>query len=100
MVVKEGEEIDIRVYTRGIVGATFSITEQSSKLVLVEDIDVVHGSVDNKDASDLSKMPTAVHITAGGKIVGPKKIKVKGQSSGGVFGRSESFLIVGTVFAR
>lgn len=98
IIVKEGEEIDITVYTRGTAGANFSITEQPSKQVLIEDTIVAHGSLEGQeDPSDMSKSPTAVHLTEAGRIKGPMKIRVKGQSKGGVFG-TESFLVVGNVF--
>lgn len=98
--IAQNEELDIHVYTRAINGAVFSVTEAPSKSSLAEDSTVVHkGGEDGGDPLDKTLMPTCVHLTGegAGRIRGPKKVRVKGQTKGGVFG-TECFLVVGSIF--
>jgi len=94
--LKEGEEVDVHVHTRAVTGATFNITESSSKKIIVEDTTVKHTVPDNAELN--SELPTGVHLTAEtGRIKGPKTIKVKGTSMGGMLG-TENFMVIGYVF--
>jgi len=98
-IIAENEELDLHVYTRAVKGATFTVTELPSRKALIEETTVIHtGGADGGDPLDKTLPPTTVHLTGeGGRIRGPMKMRVKGQSKGGVFG-TEVFLVVGTVF--
>eukprot|EP00555_Chaetoceros_dichaeta_P003209 CAMPEP_0198249898 /NCGR_PEP_ID=MMETSP1447-20131203/1271_1 /TAXON_ID=420782 /ORGANISM="Chaetoceros dichaeta, Strain CCMP1751" /LENGTH=431 /DNA_ID=CAMNT_0043934631 /DNA_START=128 /DNA_END=1420 /DNA_ORIENTATION=+ len=84
-ILEENEELDVHVYTRAVTGAKFTLTELPSRKSLVEETTVVHtGGEDGGDPLDKTLMPTTVHLTGeGGRIKGPMKLRVKGQSKGG-----------------
>lgn len=90
--IGDGEEADVWIYTRSNDGANFHIYDSNDddKMDLVKPVYVKHvGTVGGAG----EELPSNVHLTSGGKIVGPKVIKIKGISNGGMFSSSEIFLV-------
>ena len=91
VVIHQGEEADIWIYTQGLVGAQFHIYNEDK-------VDLITPMTVKSDGNGGSSSPTKVCLTTGGKIAGPMTIKVKGISIGGsMFSSTENFLVVSDV---
>eukprot|EP00551_Chaetoceros_affinis_P005848 CAMPEP_0203683444 /NCGR_PEP_ID=MMETSP0090-20130426/47525_1 /ASSEMBLY_ACC=CAM_ASM_001088 /TAXON_ID=426623 /ORGANISM="Chaetoceros affinis, Strain CCMP159" /LENGTH=511 /DNA_ID=CAMNT_0050552591 /DNA_START=261 /DNA_END=1797 /DNA_ORIENTATION=+ len=88
--IKADEEADVWIYTRSKIGANFQILDENKvELTPVMSCKMLDSHTDAP--------PTKVHLTATGKVIGPKVIKVKGSSTGSMFSSSETFLVVCTI---
>eukprot|EP00565_Helicotheca_tamesis_P003680 CAMPEP_0185738906 /NCGR_PEP_ID=MMETSP1171-20130828/34127_1 /TAXON_ID=374046 /ORGANISM="Helicotheca tamensis, Strain CCMP826" /LENGTH=480 /DNA_ID=CAMNT_0028410291 /DNA_START=51 /DNA_END=1493 /DNA_ORIENTATION=- len=96
--VEDGEEIEIRIFTRGTTGGIFSIVDGATKKggkTYVEGVEIQHVG-----PTDENTPPTSVLLTEStGMISGPGKVKVRADSKGGRFG-SENYLIVAKVYKK
>lgn len=89
-----GEELDVTVYTRSMVGAKITISDANSKTgtTWAADVAVKHNS------PDTTKLPSHVQITKA-RIKGPATVKVKVESMGSRFVASASnYLVVFSVY--
>lgn len=93
--IREGEEIDVHIHTRSLAGAKFSLVDGGEKngKEFVGSTEVKHRGTD-----DHTELPTEVKLSAT-RIPGPCVVKIKAESQGSRFS-SQSFLIVGRVFAK
>lgn len=89
-----GEELNVTVYTRSMVGATVTVSDGQSKTgtVWASNVPVKHNN------SDAAQLPTNVEVTKT-NIKGPAIVKVKAESMGSRFVTSSSnYLVVFSVY--
>mmetsp|Transcript_22498 Transcript_22498/g.53093 ORF Transcript_22498/g.53093 Transcript_22498/m.53093 type:complete len:461 (-) Transcript_22498:445-1827(-) len=87
-----GEELDVVVYTRSNIGATFTISDAKNKAgqVLASNVHIKH------HGEDLDKLPSNVTLTKQ-TIKGPASVEVKAKSLGSRFAGSTNYLVVFSV---
>jgi hypothetical protein len=86
--LKEGEAIEIVVYTRSTAGAKFCLTNTETKQDLTTGTEVKHTGT----GEDVHELPTHISITTE-KIQGPVKLKIKADSHAGRFSRNDYLLV-------
>jgi len=91
--VKEGEEIDLMIFTRGTVGANFEVYDEN-KVQIIKEVEVIHKGTKGSDTEN----PTMVKLTAS-RLSGPSTLKVKATSKGGRL-HTENFFLVGKVYRK
>jgi len=84
-----GEELEVAVHTRSIIGAKFTLSN-SSGTTWANDVVVKHNS------EDAEIMPTNVTLTKT-NIKGPATVEVKAKSLGGRFSGSTNYLVIFSV---
>jgi hypothetical protein len=87
--VKEGEKLEVSVFTRALTGATFTLTDAAKKSNYIENVMVKHEGTGQSE----EEKPTNVLINPSTPICGPVTVKVKAVSGGSRFS-SYDFLIV------
>ena len=87
--IAQGEETVISVWTRSTAGAKFTVTD-ADKRHLADGVEVIHSGT-----SDVHENPSSMVITSS-KIVGPAKLKVKGDAIGSRWS-TNNFLVVFSV---
>jgi len=92
--LKAGEECDLFVHTRAMIGANFKVTDVK-KNPLAPQMNAKHSGT-----ADVTEMPTRIHLTASGRISGPVIIRVKAESLGGGVMSTEKFLLVGRIYKK
>ena len=92
--LKAGEECDLLVHTRAMIGANFKVTDVK-KNPLAPQMNAKHSGT-----ADGTEMPTRIHLTASGRISGPVIIRVKAESLGGGVMSTEKFLLVGRIYKK
>lgn len=90
--VVAGEELEVSVYTRSTIGATFTVSDAKNKAVAAwaKDVQIKHYS------DDLELLPSNVTLTKQ-NIKGPASVEVKAKSLGGRFAGSTNYLVVFSV---
>lgn len=89
----DGEKMDVVVYTKAKTGATFSITNASTKDVVASGVDAAFNGGENDRCTE---------VVISSNITGPGKFKVKADSKSKSSTRMsyDNFLIVSNVFAN
>lgn len=87
--MKEGERLEISVYTRSTAGAKFCLTDANAKNHFVDNVTVVH-----QGTGEDNEKPTAIVLNEPSALIqGPTKVKVKADSSGSRFS-THNYLLV------
>jgi len=85
--MQANEELEVIIYTRGLTGALFTVSDKDSKSSFGS-VKVKHNGTNEEKES-----PTSVSIT-NTRIPGPANVKVRAESNSGRFSGVEKFLIV------
>lgn len=85
--ISEGEEVEVRIWTRSVSGGKFSIKNGDSKAELVPEMEIKHTG-----GTGATDKPTQVVLTGSTKLKGPLNLKVYCNSNSGRF-TTERFLV-------
>ena len=89
-----GEELNVTVYTRSLVGAKITVSDATNKTgtTWAGDVVVKH------DNADITKLPSHVSVTET-NIKGPASVKVKAETMGSRFvATTNNYLVVFSVY--